>query len=372
MRFRHTGLVATLLVLAAVVPAPVGAVTAAQSGDCAFPLTVTDATGTEVTLEGAPERVTTTGASAAQTMWALDASGQVVGRTQHATYLDGASAKTNVSTAGGFGISVEKVVGTEPDLVLAANITSSEKIRTLREAGLTVYQVAAATSIEGVAAKTTTIGRLTGNCDAAARTNAWMDANVEAAREATADVERPRVLYPLGGGYVANTNTFISAMIEASGGSNVVGEANVSRAYPQLNDEVILELAPEVIVTTDANSYLVSQEPYASTPAGENNRTAHVDVDYLNQPAPRSVVYSVRNLTTGFHPDAEVSWVAKTELSVETTSSPTTTESDGTTPEPTDAETPAGQPGFGLAATLAAMVGLLVAARLHRREPPLR
>ncbi|WP_255150244.1 PGF-CTERM-anchored ABC transporter substrate-binding protein [Halorarius halobius] len=365
MRFRFVGLVATLLVFAAVAPAGVAGASATQD-DCSFPLTVTDATGTEVTISERPERVTTLNPSAAQTMWALDAESQVVGRTQFAAYLGGADSKTNVSAAGGFGVSVEKVVGTEPDLVLAPNTTQQSTVRKLRESGLTVYQFPMASSIEDVAGKTTTIGRLTGNCEAAARTNAWMEANVEAAREATADSEAPSVLYPLGSGYVANTDTFISAMIEASGGTNAVAEANVSRAYPQLSDEVILRISPEVIVTTDSNRYLLGEEPYASTPAGENNRTVDVDVNYLNQPAPLSVVYSVRNLTAGFHPDAEAAFVAKSEVQVGTpTSSPTeSTATDTATAEPTDATTPTSQPGFGLAAALLALVGLSLFGRL--------
>jgi iron complex transport system substrate-binding protein len=347
---------ATLLVLVAVAPVGVAASPTVQTDDCSFPYTATDASGTEVTLEERPERVTTLNPSAAQTMWALDAEAQVVGRTQFAAYLEGADSKTNVSKAGGFGASVEKVVGTEPDLVLAPNTTSRETVKQLRDAGLTVFVFSTATSIEDVAEKTTTIGRLTGNCQAAARTNAWMTANVEAAREATADAERPSVLYPLGGGYVANTGTFISTMLEASGGTNAMAEANVSQPYPQVNDETIVDLAPEVIVTTDSNRYLLEQEPYASTPAVENDRTVDVDVNYLNQPAPRSVVYSVQNLTMGLHPDVEASWVAKSEISLTTATDDAPTE--------TFTATPSGSPtegsgvGFGLVAALLALTGL--------------
>lgn len=360
MRTGSSVLLAALLVLAAVAPAAVAAGPAKQTDDCTFPYTATDASGTEVTLEERPSRVTTLNPSAAQTMWELDAQAQVVGVTKFATYLDGAASKANVSKEGGFGVSIEKVVGTEPDLVLAPNTTSRETVQQLRDAGLTVFLFSTATSVEDVAEKTTTIGRLTGNCEAAARTNAWMDANVEAAREATADVDRPRVLYPLGGGFVANTNTFISAMIEASGGVNAMADANVSLAYPQLNDETVLELAPEVIVTTDVNRYLLSQEPYASTPAGENNRTVDVDVNYLNQPAPRSVVYATRNLTTGLHPDLDIEFVAKSEITLET-ATPSPSPNAGTDDEPTDTETSPTEGtgvGFGLAAAIAALAAL--------------
>ncbi|MFB6118325.1 PGF-CTERM-anchored ABC transporter substrate-binding protein [Halosegnis sp.] len=362
-----------VLLIVATALAPVSAAGAATgattSHDCSFPVTMTDASGTDVTLEERPDRVTTLNPSAAQTMWALDAESQVVGRTKFAAYLEGAETRTNVSAAGGFGVSVEKVVGTNPDLVLAPNTTSAETVTALRDAGLTVYQFALAEDIDDVAAKTTTIGRLTGNCEAAARTNAWMTANVDAARQATADVDRPRVLYPLGSGFVANTNTFISAMITASGGTNVMAETNLSRAYPQVSDEVILELDPEVLVITETNRYLLAQQPYNATTAGRMNQTVFVDANYLNQPAPRSVVYAVRNLTTGLHPDAAASaeFVAKSEVTVATETPPPTDATftaTPTEPEPTPTTAP-GQPGLGVVPALLALAAI---ALLSRRD----
>ena len=364
MRRRFAVVCALLVVAAALAPASVAGASGAGATtqeDCSFPLTVTDASGTEVTIEETPERVTTLNPSAAQTMWEIGGKSQVVGRTAFAAYLDGAESRANVSAAGGFGVSVEKVIGTDPDLVLAPNATQADTVSALRDAGLTVYQFELAEDIDDVAAKTTTIGRLTGNCEGAARTNAWMNANVEAARQATADAEEPRVMYPLGGGYVANTNTFISAMVTASGGQNVMSEANYTLAYPQVNDEVILKLDPAVLIVTDANRYLLAQEPYASTAAAQNNQTVSVDVNYLNQPAPRSVVYAVRNLTRGFHPDAAASaeFTAKSAVTLETATPAETemaTETGSATPS-------GGQPGFGVAAALAALASLALLAR---------
>jgi len=363
---RFAVICALLVVAAALAPASVAGASGAAAttqADCSFPVTITDASGTEVSIEETPERVTTLNPSAAQTMWEIGGKSQVVGRTAFAAYLDGAESRTNISAAGGFGVSVEKVIGTDPDLVLAPNTTEADTVSALRDAGLTVYQFELAEDIDDVAAKTTTIGRLTGNCEGAARTNAWMNANVETARQATADAEEPRVMYPLGGGYVANTDTFISAMITASGGQNVMSEANYTLAYPQVNDEVILDLDPAVLIVTNANRYLLAQEPYASTAAAQSNQTASVDVNYLNQPAPRSVVYAVRNLTRGFHPDAAASaeFTAKSEVTLET---PTATPAETEMPTETESATPSGgQPGFGVAAALAALASLALLAR---------
>ena len=393
-------LLATTLVLAGVVPAaatdssvepgasaPAGPVSAAalavadgsirtneRVAACTFPYTATDATGTEVTVEERPERVTTLNPSAAQTMWDIGGREQVVGLSQFALYLEGAESRTNVS-ASGFGVSVEKVVGTNPDLVLAPNATSVETVRALRDAGLTVYYFPEATNITDVRRKTTRIGRLTGNCEGAAELNAWMDANVEAAQEATADVEHPTALYPLGGGYVANTGTFISAMIEASGAENAMAKRQFDTNYPQVSDEVILQLAPEYLVLTDSTTYLTAEEPYASLEAVRENDTVMIDTNYLNQPAPRSVVYSVRNLTAGFHPDAaaNAAWVARSDVTVATSTGTPTPNAQGgdanATTTPTDdpassTSTDTTAAGFG---AVVAVLAVLASALLARR-----
>ena len=261
---------------------------------CGFPLEVTDATGTTITLDEPPERITTINPSAAQTLWELGERDRVVGVTQYAGYLDGAEERENVSAAG-FGVSVERVVATEPDLVLAPNASAGE-VDALREQGLTVYHFAEATSIEDIAAKTEITGRLVGNCEAAAETNAEMNQAVAAAENRTADLDRPNALYPLGDGYVAAGDTFINSIMEAGGATNVA--AAEGDGYPQLSNEVILQTDPELILVTTPDAAILDEEPYASTTAGTEGNYVVMDVNYLNQPAPRSVIESTTTLST--------------------------------------------------------------------------
>jgi iron complex transport system substrate-binding protein len=372
MKGYATLLVGLLLVTSLVGVAPAaGATSATTSEHCTFPVTVTDATGTEVTIEERPERVVTTNPSAAQTMWEIGGREQVVGLTQYAAYLDGSESRTNVSA--GFGVSVETVVAAEPDLVIAPNASAGD-VEPLREAGLTVYHLRASEDIDDVREKTTTIGRITANCQGAAEANAWMDANVEAVRDQTADVEdRPKVLYPLGGGYVVGGATFIDAMLELAGADNVAARNHTG--YPQLSDEVILTLDPEVLVLAAGDESLVTQEPYTSTTAGETNSTVVVERRWLNQPAPRSVVFAAHNLTRQLYPeryDAD-SYVSRSAVAVGTeteTQTATATRTGEPTPaspaQTTEPATTAGgsEAGFTpLAALVAALAASLLALR---------
>lgn len=265
-----------------------------DAATCEFPLELTDATGTTITLDEPPERITTTNPSAAQTLWELGAQDRVVGVTEFALYLDGADEKTDVS-AEGLGVSIERVVDTDPDLVLAPN-ASAGHVEDLRDQGLTVYHFPEATDVDDIAEKTETIGQLVDECEAAADTNAEMYDAVADVEERTADLDRPAALYPLGSGFVAAGDTFIDAIMTIGGTDNVAAAEH--EGYPQLSDEVILEADPKLIIVNDDEAAILDEEPYASTTAGTDRNYVVIEVHYLNQPAPRSVIESTETLAT--------------------------------------------------------------------------
>lgn len=306
------------------------------SGECSFPLEATDATGETVTLEEPPERITTTNPSAAQTLWEIGARDRVVGVTQYAAYLDGAEERENVS-AEGLGVSVERVVGTEPDLVLAPN-ASADQVEDLRNADLTVYHFPEATGVADIADKTETVGRLVGECDAAAETNAEMNDTVEEVRDRTADVDRPAALYPLGSGFVAAGDTFIDEVMTIGGLENVAAEDH--EGYPQLSDEVVLEMDPELILVNEPDSPIMNETPYAETTAGQEGNAIVIEVHWLNQPAPRSVIEATTTIA-----DAVEEYAAS---------------------EGEASETGGNAPGFGVVAAVLAVLATLAAGVARR------
>ena len=334
-------LVSVTLLAGTAAATPTGGVDANTTAHATFPVTLTDATGTNVTVETRPERVTTTNPSAAQTMWALGAESQVVGVTGFAGYLDGAANRTNVS-ANDAGVSPERVIDTEPDLVLAPNATPVETVETLRADGLTVYHFRGATDFEDVADKTRIIGELTGNTASAAETNDWMWENVAEVEASVNNTDRPQVLYPLLGGFAVGGDTFINEIITTAGGENVA--ASEFDGYRPLNAETVIDLDPEVLLVTDqTEGQIVDSEPYSLTSAAETGRVATLEVSYLNQPAPRSVVYATQNLSTQLR--------------------------DGGAAAPADTEsTGVSAPGFGVGVAIAALLAVALVGRFSRRR----
>jgi len=327
------------------------AASGAATVDCSYPMTVTDASGTEVTIDDVPERVVVAGASAAQTMWAMGVQDKVVGMpNNYATaYLDGREGIPNVVNARLQPVQ-EKIVDGDPDLVLAPNIIQNDTVASMRDAGLTVYRFHEATSLDDVYAKTKLTGRLVGAFESSARVSARMRAQVSAVREAVADEEPKKVFYNLGGGWTVRPDTFIGDVIATAGGENIA-EGRLERRYAPLPSEEILVEDPEWILTTTGLPLPKNTGINEST-AVEQNQIVTVNTNFLNQPGPRNVEPLVA-LASALHPDAmadvNVSNVepAEPDRCLDTVS--TATPSDDATPTPSDGAT--ATPSDGATAT---------------------
>lgn len=339
---------------------------------CSYPFTATDSTGVEVTVTEEPDRIVTLQPSAAQTLWELNASGKVVGVSDNALYLDGADGKTVV--ARGQTVEMETIVGLEPDVVLAPNVVPNETVATLRSNGLTVYRFRPAKNFTDIYRKTELIGRLSGECDAAAATVTDMRRRVTAIREAVSDEDRPGALYTFFG-YTAGTNTFIDAILTTAGTRNVASEVGIDR-YGQLSDEVVANNSAEIewlVLNSDPASH-PSNDVYNGTTAVKRDQVVVLNINYLNQPAPRTVL-ALENLTRAVHPEAyreaQATLATPTETDAGPTPTPTaaspTPERRTDTPGPVD-DTPApttdgSGPGFTVATFVLAVLGVAFLAR---------
>ncbi|WP_231183837.1 PGF-CTERM-anchored ABC transporter substrate-binding protein [Haladaptatus sp. DYF46] len=356
---RHL-LLSALVLLAATVGSlgvGVGAGVAGAQETCSFPVTKTDATGTQVTIAEEPNRIVTLSPSAAQTMWKIGGKSKVVGVSKYSAYLDGASAKTNVSGAGMTAVVPEKVVSLNPDLVLAPNVISDETVKKLRSAGLTVYKFRESKSIDDIYAKTERIGRLTGECGGAKETVSWMKNRIDTVHQAVEGEDSPKVMYVMSGGFTAGTDTFMDTIITQAGGTNVAAEAGIE-GYQQISSEVVVEQQPEWFIVSAGAKV---PEDYSDTPAAKGNNTVALNPNYVSQPAPQ-IVTPISKLAKTLHPEAYAQANVTTTAADETET--TTDAMDSKTTTTTNAATTtqsSGQPGFGVPVAIVAfaLVGLL-------------
>jgi iron complex transport system substrate-binding protein len=373
--------VGVVLLLLGSAAAPAGALAAPAAQEealtCEFPTTMTDASGADVTVDAEPERVVTLNPSAAQTMWEFGAEDKVVGVSQFGTYLEGASDREVVTSGNPSQVSIEQVISLEPDLVLAPNTIGNDSVTQLRDAGITVYRLPFASSLDSVIEKTETIGQLTGECDAAGDTVSEMQTTIDTVRGAVDGEDEPRVLWGTGAGYSAGPNTFIGQAIDVAGGHNIVADANSSRAYPQLSEEFIAEQDPEFVVVgvpaaqmgADKSELVPEDSVVRNTTAYEEGNIVAVDVNHISQPAPR-VVEPMTQMAQAFHPEAYADASATTTTTADSTTATTTTEPSTTTAAATTTASDDGDdssngsvPGFGVATGVVAVLGAALLAR---------
>jgi iron complex transport system substrate-binding protein len=277
-------------------------------------------------------------------MWEIGAQDQVnaLPQTQYTDYLGDRGNRTNVKNEDGT-VNVEIVTNVDPDLVLAANATNVETVRSLRAAGLTVYHFEKAASLRDIMDQVHTVGRLTGNCDSATATVNSMQTSIQEVETAVADRERPDVLYFFFD-YTAGAETHIDELLRTAGGANIAAEGNIS-GYKPISTEFVVAQDPDWIVYP-SHAAAPRGNPYNQTTALEANQTLEINADYVSQPAPR-VVRALRTMAETFHPDA-----------FETGTATNTAES--------ESSTAAAGPGFGLVAASLAL--LLVSIAAFRRK----
>lgn len=320
--------------------------------DCSFPLTTTDATGEQITLQSKPTQIVALAPSDAQILWDINASDHVVGMpvSQYTAYLNDHTTPTDITGQDGLTVIIERVVDLEPDLVLAGNITNPETINRLRDANITVYHFPTATNLENIIQNTRTSGILTGECAGAQARIDWMKQEITAIQQATTDQPKPLVLLAMGDGWTAGSDTFQHEILVLAGAENIASRANIT-GWQVISEEIVHTEDPDWIVYSDTFEDPPLRQGDRLTTAYETNQTIAVNAQYLNQPGPR-VVIVIKELARQFHPQ----FYNQTQTPHNTTPPATTTP----TPTPT-------QPGLTLLTTGLAL-GLVVSYLLLREQ----
>jgi iron complex transport system substrate-binding protein len=260
----------------------------------AFPMTITDDDGIEVTIAAEPERIVTFAPSMTETVFALGLGDQLVGVSgPFDDYPAEAKDIEEVGGAGDFGVdpTIEKVVSLEPDLFLTIPGGDQWKQR-LRDLDIPVVTLHADT-LDDLLADIETIGELTGAVDEADALTAQMGADADAitaSAETTGHVSCFFEVYypPL---TTVGPNTFIYDLLERAGCDPVTEEAKSD--YPEWSVDELVADGPEVYLVTPESAKsvaAVAKRPgFAAIPAIEDDRVELVDGDLVTRAGPRVI-----------------------------------------------------------------------------------
>lgn len=262
-----------------------------------FPLTVTDVLGRQVTLVAAPQRIVSLAPSTTEQLFAIGAGARVVGVTTHDNYPPQVHALARVGGYVAKSISIEKILGLKPDLVLSRGEIQRPTIEALTRAGLPVVAIEPE-SFEEVYAATHLLGHLTQQEALATQVVEHMQQRVARVRALVETIpvrEQVTVFYkaydePL---LTAGPATLIGRMIEMAGGKNIF--ADLAESYPQVSAEEVLRRNPAVILGPSAHGTLQQSARPRRLPGWQHltavrtNRVHALDDDLISRPGPRLV-----------------------------------------------------------------------------------
>lgn len=279
--------------------APVEETTPVETGTpeaeaSAFPVTMTDMTDNEITLEEAPKAIVSMIPSNTEILFGLDLGEKVVAVSDFDNYPKETEA---IEKIGGQEFNVEKIISLNPDLVLAheSGLGMGEAgLQQLRDAGLNVFVVKNAVNFDEVFETMNTIGQATGATVEAEEMVQTMKDEVAAIQEKASSVEMKKSVFievsPAPEIYTAGNNTFMNEMIMLLNADNIAAD---QEGWIKMDPEEIVKRNPDVILTTygyytpDATEQVLAREGFGVVTAIKNEEVVNVDADTTGRSGPR-------------------------------------------------------------------------------------
>jgi iron complex transport system substrate-binding protein len=275
-----------------------------------YPLTYDDVLGRSVTIEARPQRIVSLAPSITETLYAIGAGPQIVGRTDYDNYPPEVEAVPSVGGFDASAISVETIVALEPDLVIGGSIYQADLANTLQDAGLTVI-VLEPENITDILTTIQILGDVTGHIGEADAVITDMRVRIDAVTEKIAAIpedDHPLVFYevwhePL---MTASNKTFIGELIVLAGGVNIFG--NLEEAYPTISAEQIIEENPSIILGPSSHSdqltaaMIAARSGWESLKAVQDEAIVIIDGDIISRAGPR-VVDALEAIAAALHPE---------------------------------------------------------------------
>ena len=268
------------------------------------PIELTDDAGNAVRLAHPARRIVSLIPSATETLIAIGAAGDIVGRTRYDTAPEVAALP---SVGGGVDASVEAIVNMRPDLVIAWRSDSRGSTRErLVSVGIPVFVLKTEDTTDifrGIAS----MGRLTGRDSAALAVATSVRRGLDDVRRAAAGRPTPKVFYlvyndpPM----TAGPRTFIAQLLSLAGAKSIFTDS--SQLWPNVAMEEILRRDPDLLVVpagAGVNSLdrLRQQSGWRDLRAVREGRVITVPADIVNRPSP-IIARSARLLLEAIHPE---------------------------------------------------------------------
>jgi len=265
-------------------------------------IVVTDDAGRVVRLARPARRVVALMPSGTETLIALGATAQIVGRTDFDT---DPAVVALPSVGGGIDPSLERLLALRPDLVLGWETEKPQLRERLRELGIPVFAVRT-TDTTDVFRAIGNLGRLTGHAPAADALAARIRGELAAVRASVAGLPRRSALFIVWNDppMTVGPGTFVSQLIDVAGGRSLFPE--VAQPWPTVSLEEIVRRQPDVVLVPVGESGSprmdVKGPGWRELRALRGRGPALLPADLVNRPGPR-LGEAARRIRDAIHPE---------------------------------------------------------------------
>lgn len=261
--------------------------------EAAFPITMTDAVGNEITLEEAPKTIVSMIPSNTEILFALGLNEEIVGVNDYDNYPEEALEKEKI---GGQEFNVEKIVSMNPDIVFAHESglgVGEAGLQQIRDAGVKVFVVKNAADFNETYTTIEQIGRATGKLEEAQTIVEDMKAKVEEVKEKVAKVETKKTVFVENSDvpdiYTAGKGTFIQEILDMVNAENIAAD---QEGWFIMSSEEIVSRNPDVIIIM--YSYVdgivdsvKARDGFDTVTAVQNDAVVQVDENLTSRTGPR-------------------------------------------------------------------------------------
>lgn len=281
---------------------------AADAAATKYPFTLKDTTGTEITLQKAPQRIVSTSTAETEILFALGLGDRVVAVSDFDNYPEEAKAKPKVG--GVSAPNVEAILAANADLVVTGISIKEDALAKLRSLNLPLYKTEPK-SINDIFINITELGKLTDKQKEAQALVDKMKKEIERIKTAVGAVkpeEKKKVYIEFSPGYTVGQGEFMDEVLRLAGGLNIAAD---TKGYNKINEEKIIQDNPAVIFYTTGtkdkagqtlDQIIKARNGWDKIEAIQNGRLIGVNQDTLNRPGPR-IVEGLLAIAQGIYPD---------------------------------------------------------------------
>ena len=276
----------------------------------AAPLTLTDGLSHTIQLSTPPQRIISLAPSNTELVFAIGAGAQLIGREALSDYPAEAAKVTSIGSAYDK-LNTEAIVALKPDLILAAEITSPDQVKSLQGLDLTVYRLPNPKTYDDLYQNIKTVGQITGQIDGAQKLidalKTRFAAVIDKVKGATT---RPTVFYEVDGTdptkpWTSGPGTFLDTVITLAGGQNV--RRVLKDTFAQVSSEELIKQNPDIIILGDTlygvTIESISQRAgWTSIAAVKNKAIYSFDDNLLSRPGPR-LIDGLEQMAKLLHPE---------------------------------------------------------------------